>query len=497
MGEAIVTVPGALVYNDSSGKVEDPPVMVTSCTVSELFSGTIYVDSLKGSIKGALAIPEYQRPYVWGKKEVSQLLSDLQEYFSEDSAEKPLYYLGSIILHKQDSDLNIIDGQQRITTLAILQSYYDAANAPYIEYASPVSIQNIKRNYASIKAIADKDGGIEKLDLNQINVTLIITHNEDDAYTFFETQNTGGVRLSGVDIIKAHHLKAIESERHRGHYASIWEKQKEVETVVSYLLKARYWGFLQWKDIPSYRDSKGTKNKTIKEFSQKTLTKLSNKAYHMVTLDSTSGSSFNLPPYRFSIRQPLANGHNFIEYLECFCEIYERLFLSKSDKDIDNEFYTFRNKVINEVDGTAYLKEFFEVAMLCYVHRFGVEKLLEAAFWVFRYTYAPRVINEKTVREDSIPAFVRDRNVNFSYPFDHILSSFSHEQLVGRLKYFEYKIDTTNTDKNTVKSRFINRVKDYLRFSAMAGFDAQTYVEDYDKLLRKAIDGRVTDNSRK
>ena len=489
MKETIAEVSDAIINKDSLGK--NFPIMVTSCTISELFSGYIYVDSLKCTIEGALVIPEYQRPYVWGNIEVRQLLNDLLEYFSEDSVKKPLYYLGSIILHKKGNDLNIIDGQQRITTLAILQSYLDAYNAPYIKYASPVSIQNIKRSYASIMDIMDEHGVRKKLDLDQINVTVIITHNEDDAYTFFETQNTGGVRLSGVDIIKAHHLKAIISERHRGHFASIWEKQKRVETVVSYLLKARYWSFLQWKDVPSYRNNKGTKNNTIEEFSQKTLSKVSNKSYQMVTWDNTNGSNFKLPPYRFSIRQPLANGHNFIEYLECFCDIYERLFLSKADKDIDDEFYIFRNTIINEVDGTAYLKEFFEVSMLCYVHRFGVEKLLEAAYWIFRYTYAPRLINEKTVRENSVPAFLKDQNANFSYLFDHILSSFSHDQIIGNLKVFEYKIDTTNTNKNTVKSRFINRLKEYFKLSKITGYDADTFIENYDKILRKAIDGRV------
>ena len=44
----------------------------------------------------------------------------------------------------------------------------------------------------------------------QIEFTLVITQSEDDAYQFFETQNTGGVRLSGPDIIKAHHLRAID-----------------------------------------------------------------------------------------------------------------------------------------------------------------------------------------------------------------------------------------------------------------------------------------------
>lgn len=492
--EALVKVPEAHNYSSLQNQLKEHAVVVASCTVSELFSGTVQLDTPEVTIEGSLAIPEYQRPYVWGKKEVSQLLQDLQAYSSDSSKDKPLYYLGSIILHKQGNKLNIIDGQQRLTTLAILQQYLDASKAPKISFASPLSIQNIKRSYAIINKLAVEENGIAKVDLSNINVTLIITQSEDDAYTFFETQNTGGVRLSGVDIIKAYHLKAIASERHRGHYASVWEKQKEVTKVISYLLKARFWGFLLWKDVPSYRDARSTKDRTIREFSQRTFNRQNNKAYQLVSYDSTNGNSFQLSPYKFSIRQPLANGLNFIEYLECFCEIYEHLFIAKTDKDIDDRFYSFRDKIINEVDGTAYLKEFFEVAMLCYVHRFGVEDLLEAVYWIFRCTYAPRLINEKTVREDSIPAFIKDQKLNFNYLFDHILSSFSHEQLMGRLKYFKYRVDTTNTDKNTVKSRFIHRVKKHFTFESISGYNATTFIEDYDALLQKAIDVRIREN---
>lgn len=212
----------------------------------------------------------------------------------------------------------------------------------------------------------------------------------------------------------------------------------------------------------------------------------------MIALDSLNGNNFLFQPYRFSIRQPLANGKNFIEYLECFCQIYECLFLLNEHQDIDDRFYSFRNKIINKIDGTTYLKELFEVAMLCYVHKFGFEKIVEANYWIFRYTYSLRVINEKTVRENSIPAFLQENNKWKGYILDHILSSFDHQQLIGILKTFKYDVEATDLDKDTVKTRFIDRVKDHFDFESISGYDATTYRVNYDKLLQKAIDVRTS-----
>ncbi|SDS78129.1 Protein of unknown function [Nocardioides scoriae] len=66
------------------------------------------------------AIPDYQRPYAWGREQALQLLDDLEGALSRDTDEP--YFLGSIVLVKKsvDSRADVIDGQQRLTTLSIL-----------------------------------------------------------------------------------------------------------------------------------------------------------------------------------------------------------------------------------------------------------------------------------------------------------------------------------------------------------------------------------------
>lgn len=67
-------------------------------------------------------IPPYQRPYSWTKDEVSVLFDDLYDFYTNEKDDN--YFLGSIVLIKNDNDpqADIIDGQQRLTSLSLLLS---------------------------------------------------------------------------------------------------------------------------------------------------------------------------------------------------------------------------------------------------------------------------------------------------------------------------------------------------------------------------------------
>ena len=69
-------------------------------------------------------IPEYQRPYVWGKDQINDLLDDIS--FAQQNDNESEYFLGSIVFQTktnnngkyQEDDL--LDGQQRLTTLFLI-----------------------------------------------------------------------------------------------------------------------------------------------------------------------------------------------------------------------------------------------------------------------------------------------------------------------------------------------------------------------------------------
>ena len=72
-------------------------------------------------------IPEYQRGYKWSAENVNQLLDDLKNFGSHRQTKEEFYCLQNITVAKGTLNgipcMNVIDGQQRLTTLYIIISY--------------------------------------------------------------------------------------------------------------------------------------------------------------------------------------------------------------------------------------------------------------------------------------------------------------------------------------------------------------------------------------
>ncbi len=62
-------------------------------------------------------IPDYQRPYSWGRDECEQLWEDLMLYYEENSQHP--YFLGNVVVYNSNNKRYIVDGQQRLITLNI------------------------------------------------------------------------------------------------------------------------------------------------------------------------------------------------------------------------------------------------------------------------------------------------------------------------------------------------------------------------------------------
>jgi hypothetical protein len=465
-----------------ASKTESHPVMVASCTVRELVSGVIPVKSIGNrtdKIEGALAIPPYQRPYVWGDKQLTKLNRDLSEFYKDYKEGKPYYYLGSIILHQDGDRLNIIDGQQRITSLLLLSALRKSESLCSIAYSSPMSVQRIKDNLASLHERLTEIP--ENLDLSLLNVTLVITQSEDDAYTFFETQNTGGKRLSGADIIKSHHLRAIKSTDLVGVNAKKWESKSSslLAYVITLTTKARFWNVLFWKDFPFYKEKVAIKNLIVEEFTENTQKGAVNVSFlqaesHRDSLQNTVHFNSQCK----AIRQPLYDGENYIDFISEFADLYDLLFNRNNDHRVDTRFYQLRKKLINGHEGTIFLKELFEVTLVCYVSKFGLKNIFEFALWAFRFIYSLRVIKQRTVREDTMTNFVKERLI-----LDKVLSSFTHQEVISILKQYTYDFNKENCGENNVKGRYIRMLGNYFT----SHFSHEIKTEDFDNRLKHAI----------
>jgi uncharacterized protein with ParB-like and HNH nuclease domain len=210
-----------------------------------------------------LRIPHYQRPYAWRAENALELFSDLAGFMGEGSGnvdELPPYFLGSIVLVKDDVNpaSDVIDGQQRLTTLTILLSVLRALSAEAFktgltsflyQAGNPVTgapdrfrLTLRPRDAAFFKDYIQIPGGLEKLfglttelpDAQQrirenallfwreisslveerrhrlasylvrrCYLVVVSTPDTDSAYRIFSVLNDRGLDLSHADILKA------------------------------------------------------------------------------------------------------------------------------------------------------------------------------------------------------------------------------------------------------------------------------------------------------
>lgn len=100
-------------------------------------------------------IPSYQRGYRWGDREVDALLEDIWDFAlkqdSTQNAKDSFYCLQPIVVKQNSKQYNIIDGQQRLTTIFLIVKFLDKnKNLFTLEYQtrskSADFLQNIDQN---------------------------------------------------------------------------------------------------------------------------------------------------------------------------------------------------------------------------------------------------------------------------------------------------------------------------------------------------------------
>ena len=218
-------------------------------------------------------IPEYQRPFKWKREQIEQIIQDMKE--SMDTGE---YFIGSIILIKKPEGFDVIDGQQRLTTLTlILSAFYhkykanelkkclvdDDKNRFRIKIAPRVEQRNefqegflrdildgkepnpnklnIFSNYYYITKellsendlYDDEDKAKAYYDyiLDNVSLIRIYTETEGFAVKLFYVMNTRGTSLSNDEVIKVilyDKLNDRDRETFMGSWRAIENVQKQL-----------------------------------------------------------------------------------------------------------------------------------------------------------------------------------------------------------------------------------------------------------------------------
>ena len=91
--------------------------MTNESKVYEPQSKSVY--SLFGDTGSYYYVPSYQRPYSWEDEQIEQLWDDINDAIRDNIQS---YFLGPIILVKTPNGLEVVDGQQRLTSYEICVS---------------------------------------------------------------------------------------------------------------------------------------------------------------------------------------------------------------------------------------------------------------------------------------------------------------------------------------------------------------------------------------
>lgn len=141
-------------------------------------------------------IPSYQRGYRWTNKEVTDLLNDIQEFQNKRNKEEGEFYcLQPIVVINRDGNWEVIDGQQRLTTLFIILTYLGEAKKILYPSAKLYSIEYETR---------EKEGCSSKAFLDQLKNTTEIDKTNSDFYHMSQAYLTvkNWFEKSGVTVGK-------------------------------------------------------------------------------------------------------------------------------------------------------------------------------------------------------------------------------------------------------------------------------------------------------
>ncbi len=241
------------------------------------------MDNLGKSIKeifdarNKYIIPLYQRNYAWGKEQIDALIQDIYEAYEKDKNSN--YYIGSlVVLRRHNGDYEVIDGQQRLTTLSLLTKILGITKTPVLYYESRPEVEEffaefyesadntcktmkpqthyLREAVEYIKEAKVLVGGEEKpfMDLRngiqgyiKNNVILVKTEipEDTDVATYFEIMNNRGEQLQKHEILKARLMNALESKYH-DEFNLIWTACSTMDRPIQQCFNAedrrRYFG---------------------------------------------------------------------------------------------------------------------------------------------------------------------------------------------------------------------------------------------------------------
>ena len=214
---------------------------VKTLTVSDLFDN---------DNKCNYIIPIYQRNYAWGDNEISSLLQDIKNACEKNKEQDKNYYIGSLVVYRRENDdFEVIDGQQRLTTLTLIMHHLDKLVFRNVSFEhrdesqqalSNLNSEKLPSNFSqalkTIKKVFDEWGNnkdeIVKFLLDKVEIIRTEVPEGTDLNHYFEIMNTRGEQLEKHEILKARLMKVLPTPIDQSLFAKIWDACSDMSRYV-------------------------------------------------------------------------------------------------------------------------------------------------------------------------------------------------------------------------------------------------------------------------
>lgn len=409
-----------------------------------------------------LKIPDYQRPYKWKIKNVNQLIDDILFHKNKQG-----YRLGTLVLHNDKENLNIVDGQQRVITIFLLahglnsHKLNDSNKINFSNLCLPnniISQNNIKSNYGMIERLIEEfDNTNIEFFLNKCQLVKVVIDDVQEAFQFFDSQNARGKELEPHDLLKAFHLRDMNNystEMERIKVVKEWESlgSKELRDLFGkYLFKIRNWSkgnlayYFTKNDIDIF---KGV-NLEIQNYPFIKQLQINN--YYVDKQNEAQRVNNYHFDYPFQIDQVIINGKRFFEMIIHYNNLKKYVENSENKgikKDIECNIldtldkYEGHNRI-----GDKYVLDLFNCALIYYIDKFGKIDLDKAVKKLFIWAYTLR-LRQYSVKLASVDNYAIGKHEYAKESlFQKLYYAINHNEILNLNLESIKEINATRVDK--------------------------------------------------
>lgn len=385
-------------------------------------------------------IPPYQRPYKWTAKNVNQLISDILAF-----RERKQYRLGTLVLHNNE----IVDGQQRIITLALLirvmynalkdnkvkASYSDIdkkinafSNSDKVSFSNRYTLHNVIENINTIESRKiDFDQQLFEFLLTKCEFVVVRLNSISEAFQFFDSQNARGKDLAAHDLLKAYHLREISSlSQEDSDNIDEWQNKPTsfLREVFLTLFRAKRWSRGKWgrRFTKDHTDIfKGISLSDGKRYPFYQMEVIAHIFSSMYNQDPIRTIDRNHIEYPFNLDDQIINGGRFFDMIRHYMNLYEHIREYRNSLPDGSQ----SNKILNLITsyngsgrtGDGYIRDMFYTLLLYYVDRFGEEELDKVIQQFFIWAYKLR-LGQSVVQLASIDNYATEWDSMFRHVYD-------------------------------------------------------------------------------